>query len=100
MGWETSDRKSRLPADWPSRRRRVLIRDGYACQVRSDTGIKCGAPSNEVDHIVRGDDHRESNLQAICRSHHAAKTTAEAAEARREKFIPRRRPAEKHPGLS
>lgn len=94
MGWETSDRRQRLPPDWNARRRRVLERDRGICHV-------CGLPgADQVDHVIAGDDHSDANLAAIhavpC---HRDKTTAEAAAARARQ--PRRqRPAERHPGLT
>ncbi len=83
-GWHTSDRKARLPSDWTARRIRVLRRDGYSCQAKDSTGHRCGHPANQVDHIVLGDDY--DNLQALCRWHHARKSSSEggtAAAARR-----------------
>ena len=97
MAWEGSDRRSRLPADWQARRLRVLRRDRYACQHRDPAGRKCNAPANEVDHIERGDDHRDTNLQALCRKHHGEKTAAEGHAAWAAKRIPTRRPEEVHP---
>lgn len=94
-GWQHSDRKSRLPHDWAQRRIRVLRRDGYRCQHRDEVGILCGAWANQVDHVERGDDHDEANLQALCRDHHAAKSSAEGVAAQPR----RRRPPEPHPGL-
>nr|WP_291415493.1 HNH endonuclease signature motif containing protein [Actinophytocola sp.] len=59
----------------------------------------CGAaPSTEVDHIRRGDNHDLSNLRGVCAPCHRAKSAREggtAAAARRA----RRRPSEPHPGL-
>ncbi|GAA2843797.1 hypothetical protein Acy02nite_68310 [Actinoplanes cyaneus] len=99
MAWEgTSDRRSRLPHDWPLRRLRVLRAAGYRCQVRGLDGRPCGAPANEVDHIEHGDDHDLRNLQAICRWHHGQKTSAEGAAARQPRPTQRREP-ERHPGL-
>lgn len=98
MPWEGSNRRERLPSDWPVRRLRVLRRDGYMCQVRDEVGCPCGEPANEVDHIERGDNHDYDNLQAICRWHHGKKTAAEAAAARRPKPSRFRRP-EQHPGV-
>jgi 5-methylcytosine-specific restriction protein A len=60
-------------------------------------GARCTAPADEVDHIVRGDDHSYANLASICLDHHKQKTAREAAEARRR--TSNRRPAERHPGL-
>lgn len=97
MTWDGSDRKARLPREWHRIRRRVLIRDSYQCQHR-DNGVKCGATANQVDHIVPGDDHSEANLQALCVTHHRAKSSREGVEARAK--IPRRaRPTENHPGF-
>lgn len=98
MGWDTSTRKTELPPDWSVRRVRVLRRDGYRCQAVDSTGVKCGAPANQCDHIERGDNHDEDNLQALCRWHHARKSSQEGVAARRPR--PRRdRVPEAHPGL-
>lgn len=94
MGWENSNRREHLPADWQKRRARVLHVASHRCQVVSATGERCTAPANEVDHIIAGDDHAYTNLQAICRDHHRAKTAAEAHAARNL----RRRQPESHPG--
>lgn len=96
MAWEGSTRKGRLPADWKSRRLRVLRRDGYRCQIPDRFGVPCLAWANEVDHVERGDDHDESNLQAACTACHAKKSAKEGAEARESR---RFRPPESHPGL-
>ena len=97
MGWETSDRRSRLPSDWPKIRLRILRRDSYRCQIREGggQGAPCLAPANEVDHVIPGDDHSPKNLQAACRSCHARKSSAEGLAARPM----RRRKPEAHPGL-
>lgn len=86
MAWEGSDRRARLPQDWSLRRARVLRRDGYRCQHKdSPFGPKCEAPADQCDHIIPGDDHSLDNLQALCRMHHAKKSSAEgnAAKLRR-----------------
>ena len=98
MGWETSDRKSRLPSDWPVRRVRVLRRDGYRCQARDSMGVKCNAPANQVDHIIPNDDDDYDNLQALCRWHHARKSSHEGVAARKPRSS-RYRDPESHPGL-
>ncbi|MCZ0996303.1 HNH endonuclease signature motif containing protein [Streptomyces noursei] len=98
MPWMGSDRRSRLPRNWPVLRLSVLKRDGFQCvAVLRDTGARCTAPATDVDHIVPGDDHDPANLQALCRWHHARKSSAEGAAARRRR-VSRRRPAERHPG--
>lgn len=97
-GWQGSTRASRLPSDWKQLRERTKARAGGICEwVDPTTGQRCTMPGSECDHIERGDDHRDENLQWLCAHHHGRKTQQEAAQARwryREK-----RPAEKHPGL-
>ncbi|GEB46926.1 hypothetical protein MTE01_28710 [Microbacterium testaceum] len=98
MPWDTSDRKAELPADWAARRMRVLRRDHYRCRARYSDGRRCEAPANQVDHITPGSDHDEDNLEALCRWHHARKSSAEGHAARRPR--PRQaRDSEPHPGL-
>lgn len=89
-GWSNSDRRKRLPADWPQRRRLVLDRDRRLCRLRY-AGI-CTTVATDVDHIVAGDNHELTNLQAACRPCHTHKTNLERATTRR--------PAERHPGLT
>ena len=90
--WEGSTRRGRLPADWPLRRRRILKRDSYRCQI---AGPRCTTRATEVDHIVANDDHGDHNLRAVCAPCHATKSGQEGAAAR-----PRiNRPTERHPGL-
>lgn len=95
--WRGSDRKSRLPADWPQRRRRILERDGYRCQELTAYG-PCTQIATDVDHVAPGDDDRDENLQSLCADHHAKKSAREGAEAKRRKYTQRRRPPEPHPG--
>lgn len=100
MGWERSTRRKRLPVDWARRRILVLQRDRYRCR-------RCGATATEVDHVVPGDDHRLTNLQALCKRCHGSKTGTEgaAAVAGRPRRTPPRpelraeRPIEQHPGF-
>ena len=103
MAWSkapTSDRKARLPKDWQARRAQVLRRAGYRCEAKHSDGSRCEERATDVDHIVAGDDHSLTNLQALCSWHHDRKTAREAAEARRRRPRPsRRRPPEAHPGL-
>ena len=62
---------------WRRLRDQVLARDHYTCQ-------RCGRISDtdmECDHIVptsKGGTDEPSNLQALCRDCHKAKTTREA----------------------
>lgn len=91
MAWQGSDRAKRLPAGWARIRSQVLARDRGLCRL---AGERCTHRATEVDHIVRGDDHRLSNLQAVCSDCHASKTAG-------ERSLPpsRSRMAEPHPGL-
>lgn len=99
-GWAArpSTRKATLPADWEQRRFAILRRDHFRCQhVRYDTGVKCGKPANQVDHIEDRNDHSPANLQALCEWHHQQKSSSQggtAAAARRKK--PQK---QKHPGI-
>lgn len=97
-GWASSDRRSRLPADWARRRVAVLARAGHRCEAVDSLGARCDEHATDCDHVERGDDHRAVNLQALCRWHHNQKTAREAAEARRTRPTRRREP-ESHPGL-
>lgn len=95
MPWSSSDRKYRLPEDWPYRRSFVLRRDGYRCQL----GLAgCLEAANEVDHIVRGDDHSAENLQAVCIICHAKKSSAEGNAMQQRLRAQRFRPSVRHPG--
>ena len=92
-GWTSasSPRKAGLPADWPSRRVRVLQRDRFICR-------RCGAAATDVDHIDGGDDHSLGNLQALCHSCHMKKTGAAGGTAPRRRRRLHREPG-RHPGL-
>lgn len=93
--WSNSDRRSRLPDDWKTRRVRVLKRDGWACRMR---GSHCTGRATEVDHIVAGDNHDLSNLQALCHNCHVIKTQAESRAVIAAKAKGRTRVSERHPG--
>ncbi|MXY35932.1 MAG: HNH endonuclease [Dehalococcoidia bacterium] len=74
-GRELPSRASLGTPRWRRLRRQVLERDGYRCQA-------CGKAGRlEVDHIRRvrdgGEEWEPSNLQALCRGCHIAKTGAE-----------------------
>jgi 5-methylcytosine-specific restriction enzyme A len=92
MAWEGSTRGERLPPNWHQIRRVVLAEEPW-CRW-------CGAPSNQVDHIIAGDDHRRANLQALCERCHAIKSAREgnAAAIARGRPTSKRTP-ERHPGL-
>jgi hypothetical protein len=97
-GWETSDRRSRLPANWAQLVKGVKIRDKGQCRWRLPSGARCPRPGTEVDHIKNDDDHSFGNLRLLCAHHHGKKTASEAWQGKRRKRPPRR-PEEQHPGL-
>jgi 5-methylcytosine-specific restriction enzyme A len=83
-GW--SDKGSRhargYGTAWTKLRLVILKRDSYLCQACKLEGRT--TPAREVDHITpkaKGGTDDPSNLVAICREHHKAKTAKEAAEA-------------------
>lgn len=94
MAW-TGARGKRLPPDWPVIRRRILARDPD-CQLAHPG--RCTIVSTEVDHIIAGDDHHDSNLQGVCGPCHATKSAREGHRARFGDQSLRRRPQEPHPG--
>lgn len=97
MAWSTSDRASRLPPDWESTiQPRILRRDQHKCQI---AWPGCQVEATEVDHIIRGDDHRDQNLRAVCERCHAKKSAKEGNEAKAKYKDLRSRPTERHPGL-
>lgn len=102
MSWEGSDRRARLPDDWPQRVEFTRNRAGGRCEMKiaAKRGgrFRCTADGTDCDHINRGDDHRVENLQWLCERHHQIKTAAEGNEAKADKKKPRREPP-KHPGL-
>ena len=93
-GWKGSDRKSRLPSNWTTIRRKVLDRDPI-CKI-------CGVrPSSHCDHIeAKTDTHAEDRLQGVCATCHGLKSSAEGNAAQRANPRPgRQRPEEPHPGM-
>lgn len=95
-GWDNSDRRSRLPKDWSTRRTKVLERDHYECRWVIAPNRLCLMKATDVDHIKPGDDHSYTNLQSLCADHHQMKTIAERPLRR---YYSRKRPTERHPGL-
>jgi 5-methylcytosine-specific restriction protein A len=103
--WETSDRRSRLPDNWPAlcrlvkRRAKETSKLGIEqCQARLPSGKRCPRKGTDVDHKVAGDDHSLNNLQLLCPTHHERKTVKEAAEGRAAFRRSKYRPSEDHPG--
>lgn len=96
-GWRGSTRKSRLPADWPWRRRTVMRRDKGVCWL-------CHRPgADRVDHKVPGDDHSLENLapvhDAVPPHCHRTKSSQEGVQARAAIRAARWRPKPPHPGI-
>lgn len=101
-GWQGSDRRSRLPANWPALRKATFRRDGYRCTALDQDGDRCTERATDCDHIKPGDDHRQANLTSLCGPHHRVKSGREGAAAKAvqwkrndKKF----RRVEEHPGL-
>jgi hypothetical protein len=99
MAWATSDRKSRLPSNWPILRQAVLERCGGRCEVLKKDGKRCRDKATEVDHVIAGDDHSLANLRGICAWHHARKSAREGVDAKRALNSILFRAPETHPGL-
>src|SRR6478609_1883108 len=88
--WGTSDRRSRLPPDWTTRRAKVKARAGGMCEAQvHEHG--CNGIGNECDHINNNDDHALTNLQWLSTACHRAKTLHEAQSSRARRHGTRRR---------
>jgi 5-methylcytosine-specific restriction protein A len=94
--WAGSNRRSRLPANWDALRAEAhRLNPQHICHV-------CGRPGgDQLDHIIRGDDHRQSNLDWIHQNTppytcHRRKSSAEGNAAKKRVSI--NRPPERHPG--
>jgi 5-methylcytosine-specific restriction protein A len=99
VSWDESDRRERLPDNWPELVVAVKRRAGGQCQWKlPKTGKRCPRRGTDVDHRVPGDDHSMSNLQLLCPHHHGMKSSAEGRAAKRAKKQSRYRPSEEHPG--
>lgn len=98
MAWEGSDRRSRLPDNWPDLVRQVWQRDKGRCTWKlPKTGKRCPRPGKDVDHRRPGDDHSLRNLQLLCEHHHGKKTAMEGVRGRTRPRTKKREP-ERHPG--
>lgn len=90
--WASSNRKARLPANWPQLRRQCFAIYGRACYL-------CGGYATDVDHVVPGDNHTSENLRPICPPCHKRKSSAEGGRAYQRIRPKRQRPSEPHPGV-
>lgn len=100
-GWAGSNRRGRLPANWPQIVAAVHARSGGKCEVWSKSrNRRCGRPADGgVDHVTPNDDDSMDNLQDTCRWHHRAKTAQEGNAAKAAKKDFGKLPPEPHPGL-
>jgi 5-methylcytosine-specific restriction protein A len=99
VSWETSDRKSRLPKNWPQLVAKVKKRAGGRCEWRLPrSGKRCPRDGVDVDHIRNNDNHDLSNLRLLCETHHDRKSSGEGRKARADKRALRFRPPPQHPG--
>lgn len=98
MGWETSDRRLRLPDDWPWRVAEVKKRDGGQCTWRLPSGKRCPRRGTDVDHREPGDNHDLRNLQLLCPHHHGKKTAREGVTGRRKPKPTKKRRTDENPG--
>lgn len=89
--WQGSDRRSRLPSDWPKRVAETRRLAKGRCQQILPSGKRCPRDGTDADHIRPGDDHRQVNLQWLCDAHHKAKTAKEGTQGRwgKKKITPR-----------
>lgn len=97
MAWSTSDRRDRLPNDWPAIVGKVKARAGGRCQA-IDHAPHCDGTGTDADHIHPGDNHSMSNLQWLSAECHKAKTARESAARNKRYAQLKRRPSEPHPG--
>ncbi len=103
MAWSSSDRRQRLPRNWPYIVKRIRRRDGDRCQVILQDGSQCPNSYGAIDHILNNDDHRDENLRVICDDCHGPKTARESGAARaanRRRNQAKFRRTEQHPGLT
>jgi 5-methylcytosine-specific restriction protein A len=99
MGWESSDRRDRLPTNWAKVRQEVFKRYGRRCVWRLPSGKQCPREATEIDHIqAKTDDHSIAALRPLCGFHHDKKSAAEGRAAQAAKKASRYRPREEHPG--
>jgi 5-methylcytosine-specific restriction protein A len=92
--WHTSTRASRLPKDWPKRRKAVL----EAQPVCMICGVRASTVADHIEPMT--DRHEPEDLQGVCDPCHRQKTAKEAAAFRAAAPRPTRaRPGEDHPGL-
>lgn len=99
-GWEGSNRRNELPADWPKIRAQVKKRAHGRCEeILYGSGRQCPRFGTDADHIADPEDHGLANLRWLCPYHHGSKSSWQGNQERRDKASRRFRPPEPHPGL-
>lgn len=83
--WRGSDRKQRLPPNWPTLRRQAKERAGGICEMVAH-GYRCTEVGTDADHIEPSGSDDLSNIQWLCRKHHLQKTGRDSHHLRRKKI--------------
>lgn len=97
MSWASSDRRQRLPDDWPTLRLRVKARANGRCEAEAHVPT-CNGTGTDADHVVQGDDHGLSNLQWLSRPCHEAKTRRDNGIVKAVQLEPEQHPGRRHRG--
>lgn len=92
MSWNTSDRRTRLPDNWPALVAAVKRRARGRCEAALHAP-GCNGKGTDVDHVTQGDDHSMHNLQLLSRPCHDRKTRLDNGYHAAVKA-----PTERHPG--
>lgn len=93
MSWSTSDRRTRLPSNWPALVAQVERRAKGLCEAKGQHAQGCTGKGSECDHIEQGDDHSLTNLQWLSAPCHARKTRLDNGASKTPTL-----PVERHPG--
>lgn len=97
MSWTSSDRRKRLPNNWPQLVTQTRQRANGKCQALKHHP-RCDGNGTECDHITPSDNHNMSNLQWLNTWCHQQKTQQEARTNNQRRATMRKRPTEPHPG--
>lgn len=97
MPWSTSDRRARLPSNWPELRAATKRRAHGRCEQIKANGERCNAFGNQCDHVKRDGPDTLDNLQWLCPHHHDTKSAREGHDAARRAREKAMHPREQHP---
>lgn len=79
--WRGSTRRSRLPADWDTRRAAAQTAAHGRCEMTTRLNRPhhrdCNGTGTECDHITAGDNHEPTNLCWLSTPCHKVKTASE-----------------------